>query len=162
MTLAGTLSILFADLRGYTAFVEKHGDAAGAALITEYRRLVRAELAKAGGGEMNTAGDSFYIVFPTARQALQAEVLQALRGRLLKGQLTLPRSREALQDFADLAVTRYPHLPLVDRIWQLRENASIFDAVYIALAEALDASLVTADAALARVPGVRARVEIFA
>ncbi len=71
-TFAGTLSILFADLRDYTAFVEKHGDAAGAALITDYRRLVRSEVAKAGGGEMNTAGDSFYIVFPTARQALQA------------------------------------------------------------------------------------------
>ncbi len=72
MTFAGTLSILFSDLRDYTAFVEKYGDAAGAALIAEYRRLVRAEVARAGGGEMNTAGDSFYIVFPTARQALQA------------------------------------------------------------------------------------------
>ncbi len=72
MAVTGTLSILFSDLRDYTAFVEKYGDAAGAALITEYRRLVRAEVARAGGGEMNTAGDSFYIVFPTARQALQA------------------------------------------------------------------------------------------
>ncbi len=74
MTLAGTLSILFSDLRDYTAFVEKHGDAAGAALIAEYRRLVRAEVARAGGGEINTAGDSFYVVFPTARQALQAAI----------------------------------------------------------------------------------------
>jgi len=71
-TFASTLTILFSDLRGYTAFVEKHGDAAGVALITDYRRLVRSEVAKAGGGEINTAGDSFYIVFPTARQALQA------------------------------------------------------------------------------------------
>jgi len=71
-TFAGTLTILFSDLREYTAFVEKHGDAAGAALLSEYRRLVRSEVARAGGGEINTAGDSFYIVFPTARQALQA------------------------------------------------------------------------------------------
>ncbi len=72
MAVTGTLSILFSDLRDYTAFVEKHGDVDGAALIAEYRRLVRAEVARAGGGEVNTAGDSFYIVFPTARQALQA------------------------------------------------------------------------------------------
>jgi len=93
---------------------------------------------------------------------LDLEVLQALRRRLLSGQLTLFRSREALEDYADLAVTRYPHLPLIDRIWQLRENASTFDAVYLSLAEALDAPLITADAALTRIPGVRVRVELFA
>src|SRR5437870_10001254 len=74
MAVTGTLSILFSDLRDYTAFVETHGDAAGAALLAEYRRVVRAEVARVGGGEVNTAGDSFYIVFPTARQALQAGI----------------------------------------------------------------------------------------
>ncbi len=72
MTVAGTLSFLFADLRDYTAFVETHGDAAAAALIADYRRLVRAEVARTGGGEIKTEGDSFYVVFPSARQALQA------------------------------------------------------------------------------------------
>ncbi len=74
MTAAGTLSFLFADLRDYTAFVEAHGDAAAAALIADYRRLVRAEVARAGGGEIKTEGDSFYVVFPSARQALQAGI----------------------------------------------------------------------------------------
>ncbi len=74
MALPGTLSFLFADLRDYTAFVEAHGDAAATALIADYRRLVRAEVAKTGGGEIKTEGDSFYVVFPTARQALQAGI----------------------------------------------------------------------------------------
>jgi class 3 adenylate cyclase len=68
----GTLTFLFADLRDYTAFVESHGDAAAAALLEEYRRLVREEIGRSGGGEIKTEGDSFYVVFPSARQALQA------------------------------------------------------------------------------------------
>jgi class 3 adenylate cyclase/tetratricopeptide (TPR) repeat protein len=72
--VAGTLSVLFADLRDYTAFVEAHGDAAASALIADYRRLVRAQVAQAGGGEIKTEGDSFFVVFPTARQALQAGI----------------------------------------------------------------------------------------
>ncbi len=73
-TVPGTLSFLFADLRDYTAFVEKHGDAAAAGLIADYRALVRREVAKTGGGEIKTEGDSFYVVFPTARQALQCAI----------------------------------------------------------------------------------------
>ncbi len=92
MAVTGTLSILFSDLRDFTAFVEKHGDAAGAALITEYRRLVRAEMAKAGGGEMNTAGDSFYIVFPTARQALQAGMGSCARRSATRASVPTGRS----------------------------------------------------------------------
>ncbi len=66
-----TLTFLFADLRDYTAFVERHGDAAAAALIADYRRLVRGEVAKAGGGEIKTEGDSFYVVFSSAGEALR-------------------------------------------------------------------------------------------
>lgn len=72
--VTGTLSVLFADLRDYTAFVEAHGDAAASALVADYRRLVRAQVAQAGGGEIKTEGDSFFVVFPTARQALQAGI----------------------------------------------------------------------------------------
>lgn len=66
-----TLTFLYADLRGFTAFVEARGDAAGAALVSEYRRLVRAEVARAGGRELKTEGDSFLVEFRTARQALE-------------------------------------------------------------------------------------------
>jgi class 3 adenylate cyclase/tetratricopeptide (TPR) repeat protein len=74
VTAPGTLTFLFADLRDYTAFVERHGDAAAAELIADYRRIVRAELAKTGGGEIKTEGDSFYLVFPSSRLALLCAV----------------------------------------------------------------------------------------
>ena len=61
-----------------------------------------------------------------------------------------------------LDVVRYPHLPLIERIWTLRSNVSVFGAAYLALAEAVDAPVVTADAKLARTPGHRARVELYA
>lgn len=68
--MLATRTFLFSDLRGFTAFVEEHGDADAAALIRAYRRLVRAEVSRTGGGEVKTEGDSFYIVFSTAHQAL--------------------------------------------------------------------------------------------
>jgi class 3 adenylate cyclase/tetratricopeptide (TPR) repeat protein len=61
---------LFSDLRDYTGFVEKHGDAAAAVLIADYRRIVRAELARHEGGEVKTEGDSFYVVFNTTGSAV--------------------------------------------------------------------------------------------
>ena len=61
---------LFADLRGYTAFVERHGDTAAADLLDAYRELVRAEVARHAGAEIRTEGDSFYVVFGSARRAV--------------------------------------------------------------------------------------------
>jgi class 3 adenylate cyclase len=61
---------LFADLRGYTAFVERTGDAAAADLLDAYRELVRAEVARHAGAEIRTEGDSFYVVFGSARRAV--------------------------------------------------------------------------------------------
>jgi class 3 adenylate cyclase len=60
---------LFADLRGYTAFVERHGNAAAADLLDAYRSLVRDEVARHAGAEIRTEGDSFYVVFRSARRA---------------------------------------------------------------------------------------------
>lgn len=73
-----TLTFLFADIRDYTSFVEQHGDAQAGRLIAEFRRIVRAQLAATGGGEVKTEGDSFYLVFRTAGQAVQcgAAILQ--------------------------------------------------------------------------------------
>ena len=61
---------LFADLRGYTAFVERHGDDAAADLLDAYRELVRSEVARHAGAEIRTEGDSFYVVFGSARRAV--------------------------------------------------------------------------------------------
>ena len=70
------------------------------------------------------------------------------------------RCREALDELAGLALTRYPHDFLMLRVWDLRGNLSAYDAVYIALAEALDALLLTRDRRLANAPGHLARVEL--
>lgn len=69
-----TLTFLFADLRDYTRFVEQYGDAAATMLIGDYRRIVRGEVAKAGGAEVKTEGDSFYVVFPSARAAVSTAI----------------------------------------------------------------------------------------
>jgi predicted nucleic acid-binding protein len=61
-----------------------------------------------------------------------------------------------------LPIVRYPHLPLVERAWELRANLSVYDGVYVALAELLGAPLVTCDRRLAGVPGHAATVEVFA
>ena len=66
-----TRGFLFADLRGYTAFVEAHGDEAAATLLDAYRRVVRQVVQGSGGAEIKTEGDSFYVVFPSASQAVR-------------------------------------------------------------------------------------------
>jgi predicted nucleic acid-binding protein len=89
------------------------------------------------------------------------EVLHALRGLTLGGLISESRSRHALEALSDVRVTRYPHGPLVARIWDLRNNLTAYDAAYVALAEALDAPLVTTDGRLARASGPRARMELY-
>ena len=69
-----TLTFLFADIRDYTAFVEEHGDSRARQLIANFRRLVRAQLGVTHGGEIKTEGDSFYLVFQTAGQALRCAI----------------------------------------------------------------------------------------
>jgi DNA-binding NarL/FixJ family response regulator/class 3 adenylate cyclase len=69
--IASTHGFLFADLRGYTEYVEAHGDAAAASLLTTYRALVRDVVARHRGAEIRTEGDSFYVVFPSASSAVQ-------------------------------------------------------------------------------------------
>lgn len=69
-----TRTFLFSDLRDFTSFVERNGDTAASELIRTYRSLVRDEIARSGGGEVKTEGDSFYVVFESARQALACGV----------------------------------------------------------------------------------------
>jgi class 3 adenylate cyclase len=66
-----TRGFLFADLRGYTQFVEAHGDKAASELLSAYRTLVRAAVAKFDGAEIRTEGDGFYVVFPSASSAIR-------------------------------------------------------------------------------------------
>jgi predicted nucleic acid-binding protein len=91
----------------------------------------------------------------------EIEVLHALRSLTLRGTVSSERARLALDRLRDTRFVRYAHTALTERIWELRENLTAYDAAYIALAEALDAPLVTTDARLARASGIRAAVEVY-
>ena len=88
---------------------------------------------------------------------LDIEVAQVLRRYVREAQLTERDAADALQDLRDLDLTRHAHEPLLGRVWALRQNFSPYDAVYVALAEMLDASLVTCDRRLAHAPGMKKR-----
>ncbi len=71
------------------------------------------------------------------------------------------RAKVALSDLAALPVRRISHRPLVERCWELRHAVTVYDAAYVALAEALEIPLLTADARLSRAPGLRCRVDLL-
>jgi predicted nucleic acid-binding protein len=89
------------------------------------------------------------------------EVLHVLRGHALRGVLSLARARLALGRLSAMRLIRYPHTPFAGRIWELRDSITAYDAAYVALAEALDAPLVTTDGRLTRAPGHRAQMELY-
>lgn len=97
-----------------------------------------------------------------APHLLDVEVLHALRSLVSRGKLSADRAFDARTDFAELAIVRHPHMPLADRVWALRDNLTAYDAIYVALSEALGAPLVTCDERLAGAPGNLARVELYA
>lgn len=94
-----------------------------------------------------------------APHLLSIEVTQVVRRLVSTGDLGADRAEAALRDLTDLDVVRYDHEVLVERIWQLRANLTAYDAAYIALAEALDAPLLTLDRRLAATPGHSAVIE---
>ena len=96
-----------------------------------------------------------------APHLLDVEVAQVVRRYWRAGDVSAARGEEALRDLADLPIHRYPHEPLLGRMWQLRSNVTAYDAAYIALAEGLGAELLTLDKALARIPGVRVTVDLI-
>ena len=96
-----------------------------------------------------------------APHLLDVEVTQAFRRYVATRAVTVSRAEEALQDLVDLRVRRYPHVLFLRRVWELRDNLTAYDALYVALAEALDATLVTCDGKIAPAPGHRARVEVI-
>jgi predicted nucleic acid-binding protein len=93
-----------------------------------------------------------------APHLLDVEVLSALRQLARTGRLPREDVESAMSSFRLLPVVRYPHSHFLDRAWQLRETVSAYDAMYIALAEALDAPLLTCDGPLAAAHGHRAEV----
>jgi predicted nucleic acid-binding protein len=97
-----------------------------------------------------------------APHLLDAEVGQVLRRFVMSGKLDAARAQGALDDLGDLRLSRYPHTPILARAFALRANVTVYDGLYLALAEALDAPLLTLDAALVSIPGCHAVVEVIA
>ncbi|MGH2949666.1 MAG: type II toxin-antitoxin system VapC family toxin [Solirubrobacteraceae bacterium] len=90
------------------------------------------------------------------------EVTSVLRRAALGGRLDPRRAAQALADLRALPLARAAHPPLLDRIWELRENVTAYDGAYVALAEAMRAPLITADGRLAAAPGLRCAIEVLA
>ena len=93
-----------------------------------------------------------------APHLLDVEVAQVMRRYAAQGEIDARRGVQALSDLAAFTLRRYPHDLLLPRVWSLRHNLTAYDATYIALAEALDAPLLTRDERLAAAPGHSAQV----
>ncbi len=89
------------------------------------------------------------------------EVASVLRRQMKGGALDARRARLALADLSALPARRAPHRSLLPRCWELRDNLTLYDAAYVALAEAINTTLLTGDQKLARVPGPQCPIEIF-
>lgn len=89
------------------------------------------------------------------------ETVSVLRRRWLDQTLTARRFSAAVEDLIALPFSRYPAIHLLHRVYALRANVTAYDAVYVALAEALGCALVTADRRLARAPGLRCQIEVI-
>ncbi len=92
---------------------------------------------------------------------IDIEIVQVLRRYVLRGELSPERATLALSHWRDLDLERYPHEPFLAQVWELRDNVSAYDAVYVALAQTLSTVLVTGDRRLARTPGLEARIELI-
>ncbi len=94
-----------------------------------------------------------------APDLLRVAVLSVICRQLRFGTLDVTQAEQAVTDLLDLPITVYPTAPLLLRCWQLRDNLTAYDACYIALAETLGSSVLTADARLSRAPGTRCAIE---
>jgi predicted nucleic acid-binding protein len=92
---------------------------------------------------------------------LPAEVLSAIRGLLLGGDLAPEHAERARRRLARSRIVLHPLAPFAERVWQLRDNLTVYDAWYVALAERLDTPLVTTDARLARSSGLACEIELI-
>jgi predicted nucleic acid-binding protein len=95
-----------------------------------------------------------------APHLIDVEVAQAARRLGAARQLDESRGGQLLADLVAMPIRRYPNGLLLDRVWALRDNLSAYDATYVALAEVLDAPLITRDGRLARTRGHKARIQL--
>lgn len=96
-----------------------------------------------------------------APHLVDVEVVQGLRRLMRLGEVSSGRAAEAIADLTELDLHRHGHLDLLGRAWALRDNMSAYEAMYVALAEAIDAPIATCDGPLAKTPGHRARIAVI-
>jgi predicted nucleic acid-binding protein len=125
-----------------------------ASVLVEY--LTESERGQAVSQRLN--GESGWLWAPAV---IDAEVGHALRAGLRRRTITPPLAEQALEDLMAMQLERVSHRFLSERAWQLRDNLSFYDGLYVALAEALDAPLLTFDARLGKAPGMVAEVEVM-
>ena len=92
---------------------------------------------------------------------IDSEVANGLRRAVIASEMDADAAWVALDTWRRLGMTRYPVFSLLDRVWELRDNISAYDASYVALAERLDCTLLTADGRLAGSPGVRCPITVI-
>jgi predicted nucleic acid-binding protein len=96
-----------------------------------------------------------------APHLLDVEIVQGLRRLVRTLEISPSRAEEAIADLTDLDLHRHAHTDFSGRAWRLRDNITAYDAAYVALAEALEAPMVTCDHSLGTAPGHRARIEVI-
>jgi predicted nucleic acid-binding protein len=111
-----------------------------------------------GGLDGDAAREAMLGAEAHAPHLLDVEVLSAVRRLALAERLTAHGARGAVRALRELPVARHAHDPLLDRALELRDSITAYDACYVALAELLDATMMTADLRLARAPGMRCPV----
>lgn len=97
-----------------------------------------------------------------APHLIDIEALSTLRRLVTLGELTVDQASQMRVHFSELSVRRYPHHHLSERIWQLGDNLTPYDATFVALSEALEVPLITCDAGLAAAQRHSARIELYA
>ena len=97
----------------------------------------------------------------SAPDLVDVETVSVLRRRWLQGDLTHERFRSAIDDLLALPITRFPTGALMPRAFELRANVTAYDACYVALAEALECTLVTSDQRLANARTINCSTEIL-
>ena len=117
---------------------------------------VVADTARAGDVRARLAADPDH----AAPSVVDVEVVSVIRRDYLLGRLDATSADQAVEDLRDWPGERFGHRPLLGRVWELKGSLRTWDAFYVALAEALQATLITADGRLARAPGPRCAIEV--
>jgi predicted nucleic acid-binding protein len=127
--------------------------------VTDTSALLPALVDAGSAGE--TARAALSVPDLIAPKLIDVEVVHVLRGRVRQGKLRAEDAVQAIADLRRMPLERFDLLPLLDRVWELRDNLTAYDATFVALAETFDAVLVTADERLSKSPGPQCAFQVI-